>query len=610
MEHKKTIVCLSLTAALTLVFHFVPAEGVLRFLLYLALYLYVGFDVLKEAVCDIREGNVFGETFLMSVATIGALVLGLAYTSDYTEAVAVMLFYRLGELLGDIAVDKSRDGISALADIRPEYANVMREGKLTRLSPKELALGDIITVLAGEKIPLDGVIVSGEATLNTSALTGESLPRDVFVGDEVASGCVSTGGVIEVRVTREYKDSTVERILALAEGEGGRKSRAESFITKFARIYTPAVCIGAILIAVIPPLLGAEPGVWIYRALSFLVASCPCALVISIPLCFFAGIGGASRSGILIKGPTVLEALSRARSVAFDKTGTLTKGVFEVTQITAASRSTKERVLEYAALAESTSTHPIAKSIVRAYGKAADLRRAESFKEHGSLGVTASIDGISVAVGGARLMRKLCIDCPDGADVYVAADGELIGRISVADTVKDTSAAAVAELRHVGVRHVAMLTGDGKEAAEAAGKALGISDIRARLMPEGKVDAVEKLRPDKGTVVFVGDGINDTPVLAAADVGVAMGALGSAAAMDAADAVLMDDNVRKLPTAIRIARKCMRIVFQNTVFAIVIKLAVLLLSALGLANMWMAVFADVGVTLIAVANAVRAYTIK
>ncbi len=624
MNIKKILIKILTTAVLMLVLHFLPVKGILRFLLYLILYLFIASDVLKEAFESILDGVIFGESFLMSVATVGALAVGIIYTGDYAEAIAIMLFYKLGELLQDLAVSKSKAGISALLDIRPDYANVSYDGALKKVPPSDISVGTLITVLPGERIPLDGVVTGGQSFINTSALTGESLPQYVTLGDTVVSGCINTDGVLVIRVTKAYADSTVSKILELAQNARSLKSKAESAVSKFARIYTPAVCIGALLLATAVPVVNLMTGgdarldVWLYRALTFLVASCPCALVVSIPLCFFSAIGGASKEGILIKAPIFIEALSKAQCVAFDKTGTLTKGSFEVCNIVCCDDSlSKEQLLEYAAIAEYPSAHPIAKSIVRAYGKSVDIQKSHGFKEYGSLGVLNTVNGVSIAAGKAELMEKLGIvyrhaETQETA-VHVAAGGKYAGYITVSDMPKESSKEAVKELRRIGVKRTLMLTGDSNKAAAAAASNLGIDEVFAELMPADKAEKIENLKsslPDGATVIFAGDGINDTPVLAAADVGIAMGALGSDAAVEAADAVLMDDDVRKIGKAIRISRKCMRIVCQNTVLAITVKLIALILAVSGNVGMWFAVFADTGITVITVLNSIRALFVK
>ena len=622
-KQKKMLLRILLAAALLAVLHFVPAEGWPRFGLYLIPYLVIGYDILLKAARGIARRQVFDECFLMAVATVGAIALALYEGSgDYTEAVAVMLFYQIGEWFQSYAVGKSRRNISQLMDIRPDYANVERDGKLEQVDPEDVPVGTVIVVQPGEKVPIDGVVVEGASALDTAALTGESLPRDVKAGDEVVSGCIDLTGVLRIRTTREFGESTVSKILDLVENASSRKSRSEDFISRFARVYTPAVCGAALALAVLPPLaalaLGTAPGweTWVYRALTFLVASCPCALVISIPLSFFAGIGGASRAGVLVKGSNYLEALSRTRIVVFDKTGTLTRGAFEVTAVHH-SQMDEARLLEYAALAESASSHPISKSLQRAYGREPDRSRVSDIQELGGQGITAVVDGHTVAAGNDKLMDRLgvpCIPCRSvGTIIHMAVDGEYMGHIVISDVVKPTSREAVQALKAAGVGETVMLTGDAAPVAEQVAGALGIDRVYSQLLPADKVEKVEQLlaeKPAKARLAFVGDGVNDAPVLSRADIGIAMGALGSDAAIEAADVVLMDDDPRKIVTAIRISRKCLSIVWQNIVFAIGIKLLCLALVALGLANMWLAIFADVGVMILAVLNAVRALFTK
>ena len=604
-------------AALLLVLRFIPAQGALRFALYMIPYAIIGWDILLKAGRGILNRQVFDENFLMAVATVGAIALG-----DYQEGTAVMLFYQIGELFQSYAVGRSRRSISALMDIRPDYANIEQDGTLTRVDPDEVETGSIIVVQPGEKVPIDGVVVEGTASLNTSALTGESLPREVSAGDEVISGCIDMSGVLKIRTSRAFGESTVSKILDLVENSSSKKSRSENFISRFARVYTPAVCFGALALAVLPPLvlllMGRAPmwGEWVYRALTFLVISCPCALVISIPLSFFAGIGGASSAGVLVKGSNYLEALSQTRTVVFDKTGTLTCGSFEVVGVHH-NELEREKVLEYAALAESYSSHPISRSLRAAHGGEIDASRVSDVREISGGGVTATVDGVHIAVGNDKLMRELnvaFIPCSQpGTIVHVAIDGAYAGHILISDVVKPTSRQAVEQLRKNGVTKTVMLTGDAKSAAEHVAAQVGVDEVRAELLPGDKVAQVEALLGQKKPgekLVFVGDGINDAPVLSRADIGVAMGALGSDAAIEAADVVLMDDDPLKLVKAIRIARKCMRIVYENIVFAIGVKLVCLLLGALGLANMWAAIFADVGVMVIAVLNAIRALMVK
>ena len=623
-KQKKMLLRILTAAVLLAALHFVPAEGWLRFGLYLIPYLLIGYDILRKAWKGILNRQVFDECFLMAVATVGAIALALWEKSgDYTEAVAVMLFYQVGEWFQSYAVGKSRRNISDLMDIRPDYANVERDGKLERADPDEVETGSVIVVQPGEKVPIDGVIIEGSSALNTSALTGESLPRDVKAGDEVISGCISMTGVLKIRTTREFGESTVSKILDLVENASSRKSKSEDFISKFARIYTPAVCIGALALAILPPLvrmlfmgLGADGGDWVYRALTFLVISCPCALVISIPLSVFAGIGGASRAGVLVKGSNYLETLSQTRIVVFDKTGTLTQGVFEVSGIHH-SRMADEKLLEYAALAESASSHPISRSLQRAYGKEIDRSRVTDIQEISGNGVTARVDGLQVAAGNDKLMEHLgisYISCHEaGTVIHMAIDGQYAGHILISDMEKPHSREAIRELKKAGVRRTVMLTGDRKEAAEQTASRLGLDEVHSELLPADKVEKVEELlrsKTAKEKLAFVGDGINDAPVLGRADIGIAMGAMGSDAAIEAADVVLMDDDPLKISKAIRISRKCLGIVYQNIVFAIGIKLICLALGALGLANMWLAIFADVGVMILAVLNAIRALFVK
>ena len=612
-------------AALLILFQFLPLTGVVRFLAYLVPYLVIGYDILLKAGKGIRNRQVFDESFLMAVATVGAIALALYEKSgDYTEAIAVMLFYQVGEWFQSYAVGKSRRNISELMDIRPDYANVERDGRVIQVDPDEVEIGTEILVQPGEKVPLDGVVVEGVSTLNTSALTGESLPRDVREGDEIISGCVNLTGLLTIRTTKEFGESTVSKILDLVENASSRKSRSEDFIAKFARVYTPAVCYSALALAVLPPLvrmlgLGLAPawGDWIYRALTFLVISCPCALVISIPLSFFGGIGGASACGILVKGSTYLEELARTGIVVFDKTGTLTQGTFKVVGIHPENGVTGDALVEAAALAESWSKHPISLSIKNAYGKDIDPSRVTDVQELGGHGVTAKVDGKTVAAGNARLMAKLGLTVPEitepGTIVHVAMEGRYAGYLLIADVVKPHSAAAIRGLKQAGVRKTVMLTGDAEPVAKAVSAELGLDEYHAGLLPGDKVDQIETLlaaKQPKENLAFVGDGINDAPVLSRADVGIAMGALGSDAAIEAADVVLMDDDPAKIALAMRIARRTLRIVYQNIVFALAIKFACLVLGALGLASMWTAIFADVGVMVLAVLNATRALYTK
>ena len=617
-KQKKMLVRILAAAALMVALRFVPLEGIPVFLLWLVPYGIIGYDILKKAWKGILNRQVFDENFLMAVATLGALAIGLLKTGDYDEAVAVMLFYQVGELFQSYAVGKSRRNISELMDIRPDYANIEQEGRLVRVDPDEVEVGTVITVNPGEKIPLDGVVETGESSLNTGALTGESVPRDVKPGDEVISGCVNMSGVLRVRTTKVFGESTVSRVLDLVENASSRKSRSENFIARFARYYTPVVVFGAAALAVLPPLarliLGQAPewGEWVYRALTFLVISCPCALVISIPLSFFAGIGGAGKSGVLVKGSNYLEALAKTGTVVFDKTGTLTMGVFDVVDIHH-SELDRETMLEYAALAECASSHPIAASIRKAWGKPVDLSRVGRVEEIGGNGVVVDIDGKQVAAGNSRLMRRLGIEPVEcrsaGTIVHMAIGGAYAGHIVISDVVKPDAADAIAALKRAGVRSTVMLTGDGPSAAAQVAEALGIDRVHSNLLPGDKVEKVEELLKGQRageTLAFVGDGINDAPVLSRADLGIAMGAMGSDAAIEAADVVLMDDNPLKVSKAIRIARKCMRIVRENIIFALGVKAVCLVLGALGIANMWLAVFADVGVMVLAVLNAIRA----
>ena len=612
------------SAALLIVLNFVPAAGVLRFVLYMVPYFVVGYDILWKALKGILHRQVFDECFLMAVATVGAIALALYEQSgDYTEAIAVMLFYQIGEWFQSYAVGRSRRNISDLMDIRPDYANIEQDGKLTKVDPDEVAPGSVIVVQPGEKVPIDGTVVEGRSTLNTAALTGESLPREAGPGDEVISGCINQNGVLKIQTTKEFGESTVSKILDLVENASSRKSKSEDFISKFARIYTPAVCFAALALAVLPPLvrmafMGLSPdwGSWIYRALTFLVISCPCALVISIPLSFFAGIGGASRAGVLVKGSNYLETLSQTRTVVFDKTGTLTQGVFEVNGIHH-SELENEKLLEYAALAESASSHPISKSLQRAYGREIDRSRVSDIQEISGNGVLAKVDGVSVAAGNDKLMDHLgipFIPCHSvGTIIHMAIDGKYAGHIVISDVVKPHAKEAVRALKAAGVRKTVMLTGDAKKVADAVAGELGIDEVYSELLPAGKVEKVEALlqgKPEKEKLAFVGDGINDAPVLGRADIGIAMGAMGSDAAIEAADIVLMDDDPLKISKAIKISRKCLSIVYQNIVFAIGIKLLCLVLGALGLASMWLAIFADVGVMVLAVLNAIRALFVK
>ena len=617
-KQKKVLIRILVAAVLMIVFSQLPVEGYVRFLLFMIPYLVIGYDILKKAFKGILNRQVFDENFLMAVATVGAIVLG-----NYTEGVAVMLFYQIGELFQSYAVGKSRRNISELMDIRPDYANIERDGKLEKVDPDEVEIGSVIVVQPGEKIPIDGVVTEGKTTLNTSALTGESLPREVAPGDEVISGCINMTGVLKIRTTKEFGESTVSKILDLVENSSSKKSRSEHFISKFARYYTPAVCYGALALAALPPLvrmlamgLAPEWGNWIYRALTFLVISCPCALVISIPLSFFAGIGGASREGILVKGSNYLETLAQTRYVVFDKTGTMTQGVFEVSGVHH-NEMEEARLLEYAALAESASSHPISKSLQKAYGKAIDRSRVTDIEEISGNGVIAKVDGIPVAAGNAKLMERLGIPYKEchhvGTVVHMAVNGAYAGHILISDLLKPNAKEAITSLNRAGIEKTVMLTGDSKKVADQVAKELGIGEVYSELLPADKVSKVEELLKEKNAkakLVFVGDGINDAPVLSRADIGIAMGALGSDAAIEAADVVLMDDDPLKISKAIRIARKCMRIVYENIYFAIGIKVLCLILGALGIANMWLAIFADVGVMVLAVLNAIRVLFVK
>ena len=621
-KQKKMLYRIIIAAALMIAFHFLPFEGIPRFLCYMIPYFIIGYDILRKAWKGIINRQVFDENFLMAVATIGAIAIAISGDGDYTEAIAVLLFYQIGELFQSYAVGKSRRNISELMDIRPDYANIEVDGALEQIDPDEVAIGSIIVVQPGEKVPIDGIIEEGNSTLNTSALTGESLPREAKVGDEVISGCINMTGVLKIRTTKEFGESTVSKILDLVENASSKKSSSENFITKFAKYYTPAVCYGAVALAVFPPLvsliMGNNPawGMWIYRALTFLVISCPCALVISIPLSFFAGIGGASKAGVLVKGSNYLETLSQTKYVVFDKTGTMTQGVFEVSGIHHNQREDAQ-ILEYAALAECSSSHPISKSLQKAYGKEIDRSRVTDMEEIGGHGIVAKVDGISVAVGNDKLMKRLGIEYKEchrvGTIVHVAVEGVYEGHILISDRIKPTAEAAIKALHKAGIKRTIMLTGDAKNVAEQVADELGIDEVYSELLPGDKVSKVEELLEAKGVkekLVFVGDGINDAPVLSRADIGIAMGALGSDAAIEAADVVLMDDDPLKIATAIRIARKCLGIVYQNIYFAIGIKVVCLILGAVGIANMWLAIFADVGVMIIAVLNAIRALFVK
>ena len=623
-KQKKMLIRILLSGAMLIALQFAPVTGILRFVLYLVPYFIIGYDILLKALKGIRNRQVFDECFLMAVATVGAIALALYEKSgDYTEAIAVMLFYQIGEWFQSYAVGKSRRNISDLMDIRPDYANVERDGKLEKVDPDEVEAGSVIVVQPGEKVPIDGVITEGISSLNTSALTGESLPRDAKPGDEIVSGCINMTGVLKIRTTREFGESTVSKILDLVENASSRKSKSEDFISKFARIYTPAVCYAALALAFLPPLvrlavLGLSPdwGSWIYRALTFLVISCPCALVISIPLSFFAGIGGASRAGILVKGSNYLETLSQTKIVVFDKTGTLTQGVFEVSGIHH-SQMEDEKLVEYAALAESASSHPISRSLRRAYGGEIDRSRVTDIQEISGNGVIARVDGQEVAAGNDKLMDRLGISyipCHSaGTIIHMAIDGAYAGHIVISDVVKPHSKDAIQALKRAGVHKTVMLTGDAKKAADLVAGELGLDEVYSELLPAGKVEKVEALlreKPEKARLAFVGDGINDAPVLGRADIGIAMGAMGSDAAIEAADVVLMDDDPMQIAKSIKISRKCLGIVYQNIAFAIGVKLICLALGAVGIASMWLAIFADVGVMILAVLNAIRALFVK
>ena len=617
-KQKKMLTRIIIAAVLLVILSFLPVDGYLKMALYMVPYLVIGYDILKKAWKGILNKQVFDENFLMAVATIGAIVLG-----DYKEGVAVMLFYQIGELFQSYAVGKSRRNISELMDIRPDYANVEVDGNLEQVDPDEVEIGTIIVVQPGEKIPIDGIVTEGKSTLNTSALTGESVPRDISVGEEVISGCINLSGVLKIQTTKEFGESTVSKILDLVENSSSKKSKSENFISKFAKYYTPAVCYGALALAILPPLvrllfMGASPewGDWIYRALTFLVISCPCALVISIPLSFFAGIGGASNQGVLVKGSNYLETLSQTKYVVFDKTGTMTRGVFEVSGIHH-NEMEDAKLLEYAALAECSSSHPISKSLQKAYNKPIDRNRVTDIEEISGHGVVAKVDGITVAAGNEKLMEKLgvsYVSCSHvGTIVHLALDGKYAGHILISDVIKPHAKEAIKELKKAGVTKTVMLTGDRKNVADAVASELGIKEVYSELLPADKVAKVEELlanKEEKDKLAFVGDGINDAPVLSRADIGIAMGALGSDAAIEAADIVLMDDDPLKISKAIKIAKKCIRIVYENIYFAIGIKVLCLILGALGIANMWMAIFADVGVMVIAVLNAIRTLFVK
>lgn len=623
-KQKKMLIRIIIAAVLLIALNFIPVKGILRMILFLIPYLVIGYDILKKAGKGILNRQVFDENFLMAVATIGAIAIAIYDRSgNFNEAVAVMLFYQIGELFQSYAVGKSRRNISELMDIRPDYANIEQDGKLEKVDPDEVEIGTVIVVQPGEKVPIDGIVIEGTSTLNTSALTGESLPRETKVGDEIISGCINMTGVLKIRTIKEFGESTVSKILELVENSTSRKSRSEDFISKFAKYYTPVVCYGALALAILPPLvrmlaMGAAPqwDMWIYRALTFLVISCPCALVISIPLSFFAGIGGASHEGVLVKGSNYLEAMSQTKYVVFDKTGTLTKGVFEVNGVHH-SEMEEEKLLEYAALAESASSHPISRSIQRAYGKEIDRTRVSEIEEISGNGVTAKVDGKLVAAGNDKLMKRLGITpiaCHSaGTIIHIAIDGKYMGHILISDVEKPTSKEAIRALKSAGIEKAVMLTGDAKRVADQVAEKLGLDEVYSELLPSDKVAQVERLlaeKPAKAKLAFVGDGINDAPVLGRADIGIAMGAMGSDAAIEAADVVLMDDDPLKIVKAIKISKKCIRIVYQNIIFALTIKAICLILGAIGIANMWVAIFADVGVMVIAVLNAIRALYVK
>ncbi len=622
-KQKKMLFRILLTAVLMVLLHFLPVAKLLRFLLYLIPYLVIGYDILIKAFKGVKNRQMFDESFLMAVATVGAMALAVAKDGDYTEAIAVMLFYQIGEWFQSYAVGKSRRNISELMDIRPDYANIEKDGQLEQVDPDEVEIGTIIVVQPGEKIPIDGIVINGHSSLNTSALTGESLPREIQTGEEVISGCINLTGILKIQTTKEFGESTVSKILDLVENASSRKSKSEDFISKFARVYTPLVCYSALALAFLPPLvrisllgLSADWGDWVYRALTFLVISCPCALVVSIPLSFFAGIGGASNAGVLVKGSNYLETLSQTRYVVFDKTGTLTQGVFQVNAIHH-NTLPEEKLLEYAALAESASSHPISKSLREAYGKPLERSRITDIEEISGNGVIAQVDNLCIAAGNAKLMKRLKIDYKDchhtGTIVHLAIDGTYAGHIVISDIIKPHAKGAIAALKSAGVHQTVMLTGDTDAVAKQVAKELGIDVVYSELLPEDKVTKVEELlesKSPKEKLAFVGDGINDAPVLSRADIGIAMGAMGSDAAIEAADIVLMDDDPLKISKAINISRKCLRIVYENIWFAIGIKVICLLLGAFGIANMWLAVFADVGVMVLAVLNAIRALFVK
>ena len=623
-KQKKMLIRIILSAILLIVLQFIPVTGLIRFALYMIPYYIVGHDILKKAWKGIINRRVFDESFLMAVATIGAIAIAIYTKSgDYNEAIAVMLFYQIGEWFQSYAVGKSRKNISELMDIRPDYANIEKDGKLEKVDPDEVSIGSIIIVQPGEKVPIDGIVIEGSSSLNTSALTGESLPREIFENDEIMSGCINMSGVLKIKTTKEFGESTVSKILDLVENASSRKSRSEDFISRFARVYTPVVCYSALALAILPPLvrifvLGVDAmwGEWIYRALTFLVISCPCALVISIPLSFFAGIGGASKEGVLVKGSNYLEALSQAKYIVFDKTGTLTHGVFEVNAIHHNEMS-DEQLLEYAALAEIASSHPISKSLQKAYGKELDRSRVSQIQEVSGKGIIAIVDGKQVVAGNEKLLLQLGIESKSchkvGTIIHMAIDGKYEGHIVISDMIKEHAKESIAKLKHAGVKKTVMLTGDAKSVALSVAKELGIDEVYSELLPGDKVTKVEELLENKAPkekLAFVGDGINDAPVLSRADIGIAMGAMGSDAAIEAADVVLMDDDPLKISKAIQISRKCLRIVYQNIYFAIGVKLLCLFLGAVGIANMWLAIFADVGVMIIAILNAIRALSVK
>lgn len=622
-KQKKMLARIIIAAVLMVVCNVIPAEGILKFVLYMIPYFIIGYDILKKAVKGIINKQVFDENFLMAVATVGAIVIAVTDSGDYNEAIAVMLFYQIGELFQSYAVGKSRKNISELMDIRPDYANLLKDDSIEKVDPDEVEIGSIIVVKPGEKVPIDGIVIDGKSTLNTSALTGESVPRSVKCDDEIISGCINLTGVLKVKTTKEFQESTASKILDLVENSSSKKSRSENFISKFAKYYTPIVCYSALALAVLPPIvrmlfMGVAPqwNVWVYRALTFLVISCPCALVISIPLSFFAGIGGASKAGVLIKGSNYIETMANTKYVVFDKTGTITEGVFEVSGIHHCNMD-EDKMLEYVALAEMYSSHPISKSIKKAYGKELDKNRVTDVEQISGHGIMASVDGIKVAVGNSKLMEKLGLEYDEchkiGTIVHVAIDGKYEGHIIISDKIKPTSKKAISALKKAGIKKTVMLTGDMDDVAREVGTQVGMDDIYSELLPEDKVTKVEMLldkKSAKEALAFVGDGINDAPVLSRADIGIAMGAMGSDAAIEAADVVLMDDDPMKVVKAINISKKCMRIVYENIYFAIGIKIICLILGAAGIANMWLAIFADVGVMVIAVLNAIRALMVK